>query len=168
MGGLTSREFPSYNGLSRRVRRSSAPRFKPAYSSAWNGRFIVYEVAVEMAFAAAHNLRGYEGECEKLHGHNYRVQVVLAGEGLNGLEMLVDFREVKDLVGEVVDRLDHGYLNELAPFDEVNPSAEQVARHIADALNGRAPGGVRVQRVTCWESEKCAATYIPGGASPER
>ena len=60
-----------------------------------------------MTFAAAHNLRGYEGECEKLHGHNYRVQVVLAGEDLDGLGMLVDFREARRLVGEVVDRLDH-------------------------------------------------------------
>ena len=128
----------------------------------------MYEVTVEMTFAAAHSLRGYKGECEKLHGHNYRVQVVLAGEDLNGLGMLVDFREAKRLVGEVVDRLDHGYLNELEPFDEVNPSAEQVARHIADALSGKAPGGVRVQRVMCWESEKCAATYIPGGAPSER
>ncbi|MFW5923185.1 MAG: 6-carboxytetrahydropterin synthase QueD [Planctomycetota bacterium] len=121
----------------------------------------MYELSLETHFAAAHHLRDYAGECENLHGHNYNVEVIFAGEELNDLGMLLDFRDAKRLVGEAVDRLDHEYLNELEPFDRINPTTEQIARHLAEAVEQNLPPGVTIQKVRCWESEKCAASYRP-------
>ena len=124
----------------------------------------MYEVTLETHFSAAHRLRGYQGECEHLHGHNYRVQIVLAGADLDELGMLVDFREARHAADEVVERLDHEFLNEIEPFDTINPTTEQIARHIAGQMASRVPDGVSVREVTCWESEKCAARYLPDGS----
>lgn len=121
----------------------------------------MYELSLETHFSAAHHLRNYQGKCENLHGHNYNVEIVLGGSELNELGMLVDFKDAKGIIGEVVDRLDHGYLNEVSPFDELNPSTENIARHVAEEVAEGLPDGVTVRQVTCWESEKCAARYIP-------
>ncbi len=121
----------------------------------------MYELHIETDFAAAHNLRGYEGRCEKLHGHNYRVEVVVGGEELDGVGMLADFKELKSICEDVVSRLDHAYLNETPPFDRVNPTAENIAAHICSGMQGELPEGLRMVSVTCWESEKCAARYLP-------
>jgi 6-pyruvoyltetrahydropterin/6-carboxytetrahydropterin synthase len=121
----------------------------------------VYELTVEDGFSAAHNLRGYEGECEKLHGHNWRVEVRLAARQLDELGMVMDFRRVKEKLGEVLDRLDHSYLNDVAPFDEMNPTTENLCRHITDELGRRLPRSVSIRRVSCWESDKCSASYAP-------
>jgi 6-pyruvoyltetrahydropterin/6-carboxytetrahydropterin synthase len=121
----------------------------------------MYELTLQTDFAAAHRLREYEGKCESLHGHNYHVELVLGGCTLNDIGMLIDFKEAKAIAGEVVDRLDHEYLNETEPFDRINPTTEQIAAHIAEEVAGRLPAGVEVRSVTCWESEKCAARYIP-------
>ena len=121
----------------------------------------MYELHAETYFAAAHCLRGYQGKCEKLHGHNWRVQVVLAGESTNHLGMVMDFSDVKALLAEVVEEFDHCYLNDLPRFREQNPTTENMARIICEDLARRLPAGVRVRSVTAWESEKCAATYRP-------
>lgn len=121
----------------------------------------MYQLHIETDFSAAHNLRGYEGQCENLHGHNYRVEVELEGATLDSEGMLADFREIKRLCGKVVERLDHGYLNEIEPFDRINPTTENLAAHIADGLSELLPEGLRVSCVTCWESEKCAARFVP-------
>ncbi len=121
----------------------------------------MYELSVEDQFSAAHNLRGYQGECEKLHGHNWRVQVHVAAGQLDELGMVVDFRELRYALKQVLGPLDHAYLNELPPFDQRNPTTENVCRHIAEGLADLLPDGVRVRRVSCWESEKCSATYAP-------
>lgn len=121
----------------------------------------MYELSLQTHFAAAHRLREYEGKCESLHGHNYHVDLVLGGRELNESGMLMDFKEAKAIAGDVVERLDHGYLNETEPFDEINPTTEQIARHIAVEVGRRLPEGIGVRSVTCWESEKCAARYIP-------
>ena len=123
----------------------------------------MYELKVQTEFSAAHRLRGYDGECEHLHGHNYRVELSLWCEELNSLGIAMDFREVKRIANNVIGRFDHKYLNEIEPFDKVNPTSEQIARHIADAVGGRLPSGVRVRGITCWESNNCAATYMPDG-----
>jgi len=81
----------------------------------------MFEVSVEETFAAGHALRNYHGKCENVHGHNYRVQVTMEGEELNDAGLLVDFADVKRLVRAVVARLDHQFLNDLAPFDAINP-----------------------------------------------
>ncbi|MHC4592416.1 MAG: 6-carboxytetrahydropterin synthase QueD [Planctomycetota bacterium] len=120
-----------------------------------------YELTVEDTFAAAHNLREYHGDCERLHGHNWRVRVRLSAGELDDLGMVADFRDVKAALGEVLATLDHEYLNEVAPFDSVNPTTENLCRYIAEQLQGQLPRRVSVRRVTCWESAKCSASYTP-------
>ena len=121
----------------------------------------MYELMVESGFAAAHSLREYDGKCENLHGHNWRVQVVLAAEGIDKLGMVMDFRDVKGLVTEALDRFDHHHLNELEEFKEQNPTTENIARVLHEKLAERMPKGVTLGKVTVWESEKCGASYCP-------
>lgn len=120
----------------------------------------MYELTVESGFAAAHSLREYDGKCEHLHGHNWKVQVVLSAEKLDRLGMVMDFRDVKGLVEEVLDDLDHRHLNELDDFREQNPTTENIARILYERLSKRVAGlGIRVGKVTVWESERCGAAY---------
>ncbi len=122
----------------------------------------MYEISVEATFAAAHNLRDYCGKCEDLHGHNYKVRVVVEGPELDSTGLLYDFVHLKQVIQGVIQSLDHKYLNELVPFDTLNPSAENIARHIYDetAKGLRpSPNAARVRDVTVWETDTSAATY---------
>ena len=123
----------------------------------------MFEVTVEETFAAGHALRNYRGKCENVHGHNYRVQVTLQGPQLDSIGLLVDFVEVKKLIHTVIDRLDHQFLNELPPFDMLNPSAENIAKYFYDQISGglsqSAP--VQVGRVQLWETDSSSAIYRP-------
>ena len=123
----------------------------------------MFEVSVEDTFAAGHALRNYKGKCENVHGHNYRVQVTFSGPELDSTGLLVDFVVVKKLMQTVVDRLDHQYLNDLAPFDVLNPSAENMARYIyQQVVEGlKVREGVRVGLVRLWETDTAHATYRP-------
>jgi 6-pyruvoyltetrahydropterin/6-carboxytetrahydropterin synthase len=124
----------------------------------------MFEVTVEQTFAAAHALRNYKGGCENVHGHNFKVQVVLAGERLDDAGLLVDFIDVKNLMGSVMARLDHQNLNEVAPFDEKNPSAENIAEYFYSQMTGglvNTPVPVRILEVKVWETEIQSATFRP-------
>lgn len=120
----------------------------------------MYELKVVSRFAAAHQLRMVAEKCENLHGHNWRVEAYVAGKELNKAGVLMDFGEIKVHLGEIIESLDHKYLNELNLFDDGNPSSENIARYIAEVLNAKitAPG-VRVSRVAVWESDDSCATY---------
>ena len=123
----------------------------------------MFEVAVEHTFAAGHALRHYRGKCENVHGHNYRCQVTLEGEELDSIGLLVDFVEVKRLIREVVERLDHRFINDLEPFTVINPSAENLAKYFYDESNTRlqsvTSGRVRVKDVTVFETDTTTAKY---------
>ncbi len=120
----------------------------------------MYELTVIIGFSAAHNLRGYDGACERLHGHNWRVEVQVKGPELNELEMLVDFSVVKAEAAKVMKYLDHVHLNEIEPFDTMNPSAENIARFIYERLSGALNcAAFSVSLVKVWESEGAAASY---------
>jgi len=124
----------------------------------------MFEVTVDQTFAAAHALRNYKGGCENVHGHNFKVQVVLAGERLDDAGLLVDFIDVKNLMGEILARLDHQNLNEIPPFDVKNPSAENIAEYICREMTGglvNTPVPVRIREVKVWETEIQSATYRP-------
>ena len=124
----------------------------------------MFEVTVEQTFAAAHALRNYKGSCENLHGHNFKVQVVLAGDKLDDAGMLVAFIDVKNLMGQVMARLDHQNLNEVAPFDVKNPSAENIAEYFFTEMRGglaNTPVPVRILEVKIWETDIQSATYRP-------
>ncbi|MGA8035676.1 MAG: 6-carboxytetrahydropterin synthase QueD [Candidatus Acidiferrales bacterium] len=124
----------------------------------------MFEVSVDDSFAAAHNLRNYKGKCENLHGHNYKVRVTLAGKELDATGLLYDFVHLKQVVQTVIRSLDHQYLNELKPFDVLNPSAENIAKHIFDETSRQmksTPNGAGISAITVWESDITAATYRP-------
>lgn len=120
----------------------------------------MYEVSVEVSFSAAHQLRGYKGNCENMHGHNWRVQVNVMAERLNEIDIALDFRELKKTVREVIAPLDHAFLNEVFPFTEKNPSSENVSKWIFDSLKKKIhDDGLRVAAVTVWESDTASASY---------
>ncbi len=122
----------------------------------------MFEIAVEESFAAGHALRGYKGKCENVHGHNYKVRIVLVGEKLNQVGLLYDFVELKKNIAEVIHSLDHKFLNDIPPFTELNPSAENIAKYFYDELDRRlAPSanGSVVHQVTIVETDTTTATY---------
>lgn len=121
----------------------------------------MYELKVVTHFSAAHQLKMVAKKCETLHGHNWKIAVYLAGNHLSSAGVLVDFGEIKKHVSEIISTLDHKFLNELKWFhDENPPSSENIARHIAEALQKSIGNShVRVTRVTAWESEDACATY---------
>jgi 6-pyruvoyltetrahydropterin/6-carboxytetrahydropterin synthase len=114
-------------------------------------------------FAAAHRLRGYQGDCEQLHGHNYKVEVEVRASGLDEVGMGIDFREIRSLANEVVGELDHRYLNEIPPFDEVNPTAEHIAAFVFDRLSRRIDREhAKLHAVTIWETDRDSVRYGGG------
>jgi 6-pyruvoyltetrahydropterin/6-carboxytetrahydropterin synthase len=120
-----------------------------------------YELKVLCNFAAAHNLREFRGKCENLHGHNWKVEVVLRGKSLQSNGILLDFGEVKTEVRAILEELDHKYLNELPFFTTNNPSSENITRYLFEKLSAKLDSGdTRVYSVTAWESEDACATYI--------
>jgi len=122
----------------------------------------MFEVSVEQTFAAGHALRNYRGKCENVHGHNYRVRITMAGPELDETGLLVDFVEVKNLMSEVIDYLDHRFMNDLAPFDAINPSAENIAKYFYDRVAaGLKAGGVWISEVKIWETDTSSAVYRP-------
>jgi 6-pyruvoyltetrahydropterin/6-carboxytetrahydropterin synthase len=120
----------------------------------------MFELMVEANFSSAHQLRGYKGECENLHGHNWKVQVHVIAEKLNEIDMAIDFHEIKAFTDEVIAPLDHSFLNEVFPFTEKNPSSENIAKWIYDSLRKKLDNGnICLSAVTVWESETTYATY---------
>ena len=120
-----------------------------------------FELKVISSFAAAHNLREFRGKCENLHGHNWKVEVVLRGKSLASNGILVDFGEVKAEVRDILEEMDHKYLNELPFFITNNPSSENITRFLFEKLAAKFNAGdTRLYSVTAWESEEACATYI--------
>ncbi len=117
----------------------------------------MFELCVESQFDSAHNLRKYQGPCENLHGHTYKVQVFVRGSQLNEMGMLIDFRRIKTALSEVISYLDHRYLNELPEFQEQNPTAEIIAKVVFEKM--RLQLGEIVHKVIIWESPTSSACY---------
>ncbi len=124
----------------------------------------MFEVSVDQTFAAGHALRNYKGRCENIHGHNFKVQVVIEGERLDETGLLVDFLDVKAAMRAIIDRLDHVFLNEIPPFDVKNPSAENIAEHFYEEMASRLSGTpvpIRIREVRVWETDIQSASYRP-------
>lgn len=120
----------------------------------------MYELTIESHFSAAHQLREYKGKCEKLHGHNWRVQVTVSSETLNEIGIAIDFNELKKIANKCVSALDHSFLNDVFPFTEINPSSENIAKWLYDTIKKRAADkNTSLASVTVWESESASATY---------
>lgn len=120
----------------------------------------MYKLKIITRFAAAHKLRGYEGKCENLHGHNWKVEVSILSNKLNKIGLVLDFKEIKRTANEVIQELDHSCLNEMQFFSNINPSSENIAKYIYDRLSGELKKkGVTLAEVTVWESEDASASY---------
>ena len=123
----------------------------------------MFELTIICDFEAAHRLPDYQGKCCRLHGHNWKVEVTVSGPQLDKLGMLVDFKELKAEVNQVLSTLDHYYLNEISPFDKINPTAEHIARYIFEEVGKRplfaSDRGLKVSLVKVWESPHSAAAY---------
>lgn len=120
----------------------------------------MYELTVEVGFSAAHQLRAYQGKCEKMHGHNWKVQVNVASHELNELDLAIDFHDLKKIAGDIIQPLDHSFLNEVFPFTEKNPSSENIAKWIFDSMKKKlSHKTVQISSVTVWESSTASASY---------
>jgi len=119
----------------------------------------MYDLMIKGHFDAAHALHGYPGECSHLHGHTWDVEVVVRGETLDEIGIVCDFKTLKADLAEVLEPLDHAYLNDVPPFDALNPTAEHLARHIHEQLASHIPAGLRVLEVSVWESPVARITY---------
>lgn len=122
---------------------------------------VLFELTVANYIDAAHLLRGYQGKCANIHGHTWRVEVTLKGEQLNEIGLLVDFNDVKSLIKEVTLAFDHKLINEVVPFDQVNPSSENLAKYLFhELIKGlSAYKGIQVVKVMVSESRDTAAVY---------
>ena len=116
----------------------------------------MYSIKIEEDFSSAHNLRGYKGKCEDLHGHNWKVEVVVCREKLDNLGIVLDFKYLKSELKKILEKLDHKHLNNISYFKKVNPTSENIARYIYDQLKLKISD---VDLVTVWESESSSATY---------
>jgi 6-pyruvoyltetrahydropterin/6-carboxytetrahydropterin synthase len=120
----------------------------------------MYEVTIKKSFSAAHLLKEIGGKCEELHGHNFLVEVSVVSESLNSEGLLIDFRVVKGWTDEVLEQLDHKYLNEIEYFKSINPSSEQLARFLYDRISEKSRQmNVTLSRVTVWESDNSRVSY---------
>jgi len=120
----------------------------------------MYRLTIQTQFAAAHNLVNYQGDCENLHGHNWKVEVRVAARELDKSGLGIDFKVLKRRTNEVLDGLDHKYLNKLEPFLELSPSSENIARYLFEQLGELLnTDNVTVEQVNVWESDNACASY---------
>jgi 6-pyruvoyltetrahydropterin/6-carboxytetrahydropterin synthase len=131
----------------------------------------MFEISVEETFAAGHALRGYRGKCENPHGHNYRVRITLRGPQLDSAGLLYDFVHLKQIIHNVTESVDHRFLNDQAPFDVINPSAENIAKYFYEQISQQmksGSNGAGIARVDVWETDTTCATYWPEEAPTGR
>jgi len=124
----------------------------------------MFVLTVEDYFSSAHQLRGYKGKCENIHGHNWRVVLSVQGEALNEIGLLIDFHELKDILKQITGSLDHKNLNEIEPFTAINPSSENIAEFIAEKVQEditKINPSLYVESVTVWESQTSRCTFYP-------
>ena len=124
----------------------------------------MFEVSVDETFSAGHALRGYKGKCENPHGHNYRVRVKVEGEQLDSIGLLFDFAHLKRILRDLIGGVDHKFLNDQAPFDAINPSAENIAKFLYEETSKQMrdiSNAPRIKSITVWETDETSATYTP-------
>ena len=120
----------------------------------------MYHLMIKTAFSAAHNLINYQGDCENLHGHNWRVEVTVSARELDNAGLGIDFKVLKKQTNQLLDELDHKYLNDLEPFRLSSPSSENISRYLFERLSKSLNSdNVTVERVNVWESDNACASY---------
>jgi len=125
------------------------------------GELMKYEITVLSHFSAAHRLRYLHGQCEGLHGHNWKIEITVASTRLGKEGVVIDFKILKEKVKKVLKPLDHAYLNDLSYFLRREPSSENIAKYVFDQLKGELKHHhVALKRVSAWESETACASYF--------
>ncbi|MDR3275215.1 MAG: 6-carboxytetrahydropterin synthase QueD [Endomicrobium sp.] len=122
-----------------------------------------YKLSVTKSFSSAHFLKGYKGRCENLHGHNWKVRAAFCGDKLDNTGILIDFTDIKKHFDKIISYLDHEFLNEITPFNEINPSSENIASFILEKFKEIETENAKVCEVEVWESESSSATAIIEG-----
>ena len=120
----------------------------------------MYDLSITTNFSSAHFLRGYQGPCENLHGHTWKLEITIGSKELNSIGLVVDFRKIKDQLNQFISYLDHVSINELPFFQEVNPSTENLAKYIYDEFSKQCQP-YQLKKVRVWESDACSVTYYP-------
>ncbi len=121
----------------------------------------MYEISVEQEFDAAHYLRGYRGKCENMHGHQFRVVARLKARQLDDIGIAYDFTALRDQLGQILARFDHTCLNDVPPFDKINPTSENIASTVYEKLSAVIKAaGVSLSSVQVWESPRSCVTYF--------
>lgn len=119
-----------------------------------------YTMKILLDFAAAHLLRNYEGVCNRLHGHNWKVEVLVTATKLDDVGMGMDFKVIKDATRELIGKLDHRNLNDIPPFDKINPTAENISEYLYSELSNKLnTDGIKVSAVSLWETDRACVTY---------
>jgi len=121
----------------------------------------MFKLKVQDYFSSAHYLRNYKGSCENLHGHNWKVELLVEGSQLNNSDILIDFKILKSILKETLNELDHKLLNEIPYFKNINPSSERLAEYIFKKIKDKLSqySNIKVKEVTVYETDKASATY---------
>lgn len=132
-------------------------KFAPVLRS--NRNKIMFNLSIDTSFSAAHLLRDYDGPCSRTHGHNWKIRVEVLADTLDEKGIAIDFKDLKNLTWQVIGKFDHSNFNDIAPFDTLNPTAENIVKYFFDELKKILPEGTRLNKIRLWETEKYAVEY---------
>lgn len=119
----------------------------------------MFTIAVERVISMAHRLHNYDGPCARIHGHNWKFRAEVKAETLDEIGISIDFADLDALLGEIIQPFDHNLINQVAPFDTLNPTAENLVKFIFEELKSKLPSRVRLYRVSAWETDSCMVSY---------
>ena len=120
----------------------------------------MYKLVVKKEFSSAHILHGHPGDCKRMHGHNWTVEAKVEGENINKIGMVIDFKDIKNILSEIISKLDHRYLNDIEPFIDNNPTAENISKYIYKELSKNInTDNIKVSEIKLWETNNSAVIY---------
>ena len=119
----------------------------------------MFKLCVESDFSAAHRLVDYPGPCHRIHGHNWKVKATIAAETLDELGMVIDLYDLKTILDECLQQFDHRIINEVLPFDKINPTSENLAKYIYEFMENKCPEKVKMDQVEIFETEKFSVIF---------
>jgi len=120
----------------------------------------MFEISVETHFSAAHRLKGYVGDCSRLHGHNWRVVATVVGTEIKSPGMIIDFKKLKEIMDRVIRNFDHKNLSDLPDFKNINPTAENISKEIFKKVKAVVPSNVSLKSIQVWETDKYSVKYF--------
>lgn len=119
----------------------------------------MYKLSIDTMISASHFLRDYSGPCQRMHGHNWKIQVIVTGDQLDKAGMIIDFKKLSDITWQVVGQFDHQTFNDVPPFDQINPTAENMAKYFYHEIGRILPQGIFMSAIRLWETDKYMLEY---------